>query len=70
MGSALARPPQGAWQDPGPAAPSTDLVTAVITSITSMIVVPVLVLTPFIVLFELGLYERLSGRRLPEPARA
>ncbi|MDN6400090.1 MAG: hypothetical protein L0K01_06495, partial [Brachybacterium sp.] len=46
------------------------LVIMVITSIASMIILPLLVLTPFIMLFELGMYERLSGRRLPEPARA
>lgn len=46
------------------------LVIMVITSIASMIILPILVLTPFIMLFELGMYERLSGRRLPEPARA
>lgn len=46
------------------------LVIMVITSIASMVILPILVLTPFIMLFELGMYERLSGRRLPEPARA
>lgn len=46
------------------------LVITVITSAASMVVLPVLVLTPFIMLFELGLYERLNGRRLPEPASA
>ncbi|WP_394215132.1 hypothetical protein [Brachybacterium vulturis] len=44
------------------------LVLMVITSIASTIVIPLLVLTPFLMLFQLGLYERLNGRRLPEPA--
>jgi hypothetical protein len=29
-----------------------------------------IVVIPFGVLLQMGLYERLSGRRLPEPARA
>ncbi|GAA4529905.1 hypothetical protein GCM10023160_29920 [Brachybacterium paraconglomeratum] len=46
------------------------LVLSVISSIGATIVVGLLVLTPFIVLFEVGMYERLRGRELPEPARA
>lgn len=46
------------------------LVLMVAASIGSTIIVGVLVLTPFMMLFELGLYERLNGRRLPEPAKA
>lgn len=46
------------------------LVLTVITSIASSIIIPVLVLTPFMMLFELGMYERLNGRELPEPAKA
>lgn len=46
------------------------LVLSVILSVGAMVVVGILVMTPFIVLFELGMYERLRGRELPEPARA
>ena len=46
------------------------LVLSVILSIGATIVVGILVMTPFIVLFELGMYERLRGHELPEPARA
>lgn len=46
------------------------LVLSVILSVGAMVVVGVLVMTPFIVLFEVGMYERLRGRELPEPARA
>ena len=46
------------------------LAIMVVTSIASTIIIGVLVLTPFLMLFQFGLYERLNGRRLPEPARA
>lgn len=46
------------------------LVLSVILSIGATLVVGLLVMTPFIVLFELGMYERLRGHELPEPARA
>lgn len=46
------------------------LVLSVILSVGAMVVVGIVVMTPFIVLFELGMYERLRGRELPEPARA
>ena len=45
------------------------LVLTVVTSVASMIVIPVLVLAPFTMLFQLGMYERLSGRQLAEPAQ-
>lgn len=46
------------------------LAIMVVTSIASTIIIGILVLTPFLMLFQFGLYERLNGRRLPEPARA
>ncbi|WP_076810339.1 hypothetical protein [Brachybacterium sp. P6-10-X1] len=45
------------------------LALAVIGSIAGMIVISVIVLVPFMVLAYIGMYERLSGRELPEPAR-
>ncbi|MGO2995352.1 MAG: hypothetical protein ACTIII_10965 [Brachybacterium alimentarium] len=48
----------------------TYLVLTVITSVASMLVITVIALVPFAVLLQLGMYERLSGRALPEPARA
>lgn len=46
------------------------LVMSVIVSFASMFVLPVLVMIPFQVLFQLGMFERLHGRELPEPAQA
>ncbi|MGP9680566.1 MULTISPECIES: hypothetical protein [unclassified Brachybacterium] len=46
------------------------LVLMVITSVASAVMLPLLVLTPFMLLFELGMYERLNRRELPEPAKA
>lgn len=46
------------------------LVLTVVMSIGITVVVGVLVMTPFIVLFELGMYERLKGRQLPLIAKA
>lgn len=46
------------------------LVLMVITTVASTIMLPLLVLTPFMVLFQVGLYERLNRRELPEPAKA
>lgn len=45
------------------------LVLAVIVSVASTLILPYIVLTPFIVLAQFGMYERLSSRALPEPAR-
>lgn len=40
------------------------------TYVGSMVVIGMIVVIPFGVLLQMGLYERLSGRHLPEPARA
>lgn len=48
----------------------TYLVIGIIGSIAGSLVVTVLALVPFLLLFELGMFERLNGRELPEPARA
>lgn len=45
------------------------LALAVIVSVAGIIVISVIVLTPFTMLAYVGMYERLSGRDLPEPAR-
>ncbi len=44
------------------------LVYMVATYLGSMIVVGMIAVIPFAVLFQMGLYERLSGRQLPDPA--
>lgn len=46
------------------------LVIGVISSIAGTLIIGLIVAIPFILLFEVGLYERLNGRSLPEPARA
>lgn len=46
------------------------LVLMVAATIGGMIVVGIVVAIPFMVLFQLGLFERLNGRALPEPARS
>ncbi|WP_114855486.1 hypothetical protein [Brachybacterium sp. YJGR34] len=46
------------------------LLIGVASSIASAVVVGLVVAIPFIVLFEVGMYERLNGRHLPEPAAA
>lgn len=46
------------------------LVVSVISAIAGMFIITLVVLIPLFVLFQLGMYERLSGRELPEPARA
>lgn len=46
------------------------VVISVISSIASSLIIGVIVAIPFIVLFEMGMYERLNRRELPEPARA
>lgn len=46
------------------------LVLMVAATIGIGIVVGIIVVIPFMVLFQLGLFERLNGRRLPEPARS
>lgn len=46
------------------------LVMMVLSSIAGLLPILLLALIPFYVLFQLGLYERVSGRALPEPARA
>ncbi|MGP9538693.1 hypothetical protein ACT3SP_11820 [Brachybacterium sp. AOP43-C2-M15] len=46
------------------------VLVSAIGSVAGMLVITVVVLVPFIALFHLGIYERLSGRELPEPARA
>ncbi|GAA1484252.1 hypothetical protein [Brachybacterium fresconis] len=45
------------------------LALAVIGSVAGLIVISVIVLIPFTMLAYVGMYERLSGRDLPEPAR-
>ncbi|WP_262425772.1 hypothetical protein [Brachybacterium sp. Z12] len=45
------------------------LVIMLVTT-ASTIIIGVIVLAPFVMLFSLGLYERLNGRWLPEPTRA
>lgn len=45
------------------------LVIGVISSVAGMLVVTVIALVPFVVLFQVGMYERLSGRELPDPVR-
>lgn len=44
----------------------TWLVIGVIASVASMLVLPIIVLLPFAVLAQIGLYERLNGRELPD----
>ena len=46
------------------------LVVSVISSVAGMFVITVIVLVPFLVLFQLGMFERLHGRALPEPRGA
>jgi len=46
------------------------LVVGVISSFVGMFVLPLVILIPFFILFQLGMYERVSGRAVVEPARA
>lgn len=46
------------------------LVLSVAGSVAGMFVLPIIVAVPFYVLFQLGMFERLNGRELPEPAQA
>lgn len=46
------------------------LVLTAIGSVAGMFVLPAIVAIPFSVLFQMGMFERLSGRELPEPAQA
>jgi len=46
------------------------LVLGVIGSIGGSLIITVIAVVPFLVLFEIGMFERLNGRNLPEPARA
>ena len=46
------------------------LVLSVVGSAAGMFVLPIIVTIPFYVLFQLGMFERLQGRELPDPARA
>lgn len=46
------------------------LILAVSASLAGAIVVGVIIVVPFTVLFQLGMFERLIGRALPEPARS
>ena len=46
------------------------LVMLVISNVAGMFVLPVIVVIPFYVLFQMGMFERLNGRELPEPAQA
>lgn len=46
------------------------LVLAVISTVAGMLVITFVVIIPFLILFQLGLYERLSGRKVAEPTRA
>lgn len=46
------------------------LVLSVVGSAAGMFVLPIIVAIPFYVLFQLGMFERLHGRELPDPARA
>lgn len=49
----------------------TYLVISVIGSLAGFLLITVIALIPFLLLFEIGMFERLSGRELPEPtARA
>lgn len=48
----------------------TILVGAAISSVAGMLVITVVVMVPFLMLFNLGIYERLSGRELVDPVRA
>lgn len=48
----------------------TYLVISAIGSIAGMFVITIIALIPFLILFEIGMFERLNGRRLPEPAKA
>ena len=47
----------------------TYLVISAIGSIAGMFVITIIALIPFLILFEIGMFERLNGRRLPEPAK-
>lgn len=53
--------------------PATSIVAWLIigaaSTIASLFMIPLLILVPFMVLFQVGLYERLNGRRLPAPAQ-
>ena len=46
------------------------LVVGAISSVASLFVLPVLLVIPFSLLLQLGMYERLKGRELVEPAQA
>lgn len=46
------------------------LVMGVISSISGMVVVTALIMVPFMILFQLGMYERVEGRHLTEPAQS
>lgn len=45
------------------------LVIGVASSIASMVILPLIILIPFFVLFQLGMYERVNGRAPREPSR-
>lgn len=46
------------------------LIGSAIGSVAGLFLITFVVLIPFLVLFHLGMYERLSGRELAEPVRA
>ncbi|MGY5764071.1 hypothetical protein ACXET9_02575 [Brachybacterium sp. DNPG3] len=46
------------------------LILNVISSVAGGLIIGIVVALPFIILFQLGMYERISGRALPEPAMA
>jgi hypothetical protein len=46
------------------------LVYMVASYLGGLIVIGIIAVTPFAILFQMGLYERLNGRQLPEPAGA
>lgn len=46
----------------------TYVVISVIGSLAGFLLITVVALIPFLLLFEIGMFERLSGRELPEPA--
>jgi hypothetical protein len=45
------------------------LITMVASYVGSMILIGVIAAIPFMMLFQIALYERINGRALPEPAR-
>lgn len=46
------------------------LVISLIATVAAFVLPAVIALAPFLMLFELALFERLNGRELPDPARA